>query len=374
MCRARLSEQATPASLPVRFRAGDLHPAQDTIVPCRTMCLPAGNDLWVPIWVLAPAADVRQWGHISLDGPTLHADASTSHAVRDQRLLALAHPWRAAVDAWCARGEPAAPVRLPAGLLRADERARRQARLATWAQAHAVWEARAPARDQAERTEDEAQRRARAATARPRQPRGPPPQPPQPGPREREQDHCTAPESRLMKHRHNAGVDPHDKAPSATDHHRWLVGAHALSNHANEPAAGEPTVAAWPDILGPPPAGALDTGYCRAATRPAVAQRGIAPSSAVGRAPPHPPGSADGAPPLAPPPEEASPLVKLADTRPPEIGQALDRLRTCPVEPVLGLLKAVRGWRHFSLRGLPAAAGAWWLGGVAFPLQRLPVL
>jgi hypothetical protein len=151
--RARMIDKATHESRPLRFLAGAWPPDHDPIAHLRKMFLPAGNDLWVQILLVAPAADVLQWGPISLDGTTRHADASTSHAGSDQRRLALAPQWRAAVDAWCARGEPAEQVSRPDGRIRAEEMARRQARLAHWAQAHAVVEARAPERDQAERPE-----------------------------------------------------------------------------------------------------------------------------------------------------------------------------------------------------------------------------
>jgi len=106
-------------------------------------------------------------GNISLDGTTLHADASKSHAVSDQRLLALEHQWRAAVDAWFARGEQAEQGACPMGSSSPLSVARRQARLANLAQAHRVLEA---ARRHA--TRPNAPRRAEAAgaeeTARPR--------------------------------------------------------------------------------------------------------------------------------------------------------------------------------------------------------------
>jgi transposase len=320
---ARLIEKATHESLPVRFLAGDLPPDHDTIAHFRTLLRPEVNDLCVPSWLLAQAADVLKVGNISLDGPKLHAEASTSHAVSSQRLLELAPQWRAEVDEVFARGEQAAQVRLPDGLLRADEMARRQARLATLAQAHAVLEARAQARYQAERPAYAAKRRAREEKAPTRKPRGPQPTPPQPGPRERDQDNCTDPESRIMKHSPHDGFAQHDKAHIATDQHRVLVVAHALSNPANDQAEGEPTLEAWPEILGTPPAGALDTGDFSAAHMTALEQRGIEPSIAVGRAPHHQPWSADGAPPLAPPPEAASPLVKMADKLPTDIGHAI---------------------------------------------------
>ena len=366
--------KATPESLPFRFRAGDLPPDQDTIAHVRQLFLPAVTDLCVQIWLWAQATDGLKLGNISLDGTTLHADASKSHAVSDQRLLALEHQLRAEVDALFARGEQAEQGRLPDGLILAAERARRQARLANLAQAHAVLEARAPARDQAERTTSEAKRRAREETARPRKPRGPQPTPLQPGPRERDQYHCTDPESRLMQNRTNDGFDQHDQAQIATDQHRLLVVAHAWSNQANDQAAVAPPWDAWPDILGTPPAGAREPGYFSAANMPAVEQRGIAPSRAVGREPQPTHWSADGAQPLAPPPAEASPLVQMASKLPTELGQALYRLRTCTVEPVLGLIKAVLGLRQFSLRGLTAAAGEWCLVCLAVKLKRLHVL
>ncbi|MDP9145886.1 MAG: IS5/IS1182 family transposase, partial [Actinomycetota bacterium] len=265
MFSARMIEKATHESLPVRCLAGDLPPDPDTIAHVRKMFLPEVKDLLVQILVLAQATDVLKVGHSSLDGTKLHADASNSHAVSEQRLLELEHPLRAEVDEWCALGEQAEQVRLPDGLIRADEMARRQVRLAHLAPAQAVWDARAPERYQAERTESEAKRRARAEQA---------PTPPQPGPRDREQDHCTDPDSRLMKNSHNDGLDHHDNAPIATDHNSVLVVAHSWSNHANDQAAVEPTVDAVPHALGTPPAGALETGDCSAANMTALEPRG----------------------------------------------------------------------------------------------------
>ena len=57
-----------------------------------------------------------------------------------------------------------------------------------------------------------------------------------------------------------------------------------------------------------------------------------------------------------------------------DIGQAIYRLRKCTVEPVIGIIKEVLGFRQFSLRGLTAAAGEWVLVCLAFNLKRLHVL
>ncbi len=50
------------------------------------------------------------------------------------------------------------------------------------------------------------------------------------------------------------------------------------------------------------------------------------------------------------------------------------RLRKCTVEPVIGIIKAVLGFRQFSLRGLDAADGEWCLVCLAFNLKRLQTL
>ena len=370
----RMIEKATYESLPFRFLAGDLHPDHDTIAHFRKMFLPEVKDLFVQILLLAQAADVLQLGNISLDGTKLHADASKSHAVSYQRLLELEHQLRAEVDELFALGEQAEQVSLPDGLILADEIARRQERLANLAQAQAVLEARAQERYQAERTEYEAKLRAREEKARTRKPRGPQPKPPQPGPRDRDQYNFTDPDSRIMKNSNNDGFDQHYNAQIATDHNSLLVVAHSLSNHANDQAEVEPTLDALPDALGTPPAGALDTGYFSAANITALEQRGIEPYIAVGRELHHQHWSAYCAQPLAPPPEEASPLVKMAYKLRTEIGQAIYRLRKCTVEPVIGIIKEVLGFRQFSLRGLTAAAGEWCLVCLAFNLKRLHVL
>jgi transposase len=373
---SRRIEKATYEALPCRFLAGDLHPDHDTIAQFRKTFLPELKDLFVQVLWLAHAAGVLKVGNISLDGTKIHADAAKSHAVSYKRLLELAHQLRAEVDEWFALSEQADQVNLPAGLVLADEIARRQERLANWAQAKAMLEARAHERYQAERAAYEAKLHAREEHARQhrRQPRGPTPKPPQPGPRDKEQYNFTDPESRLMKNSTNDGFDQHYNAQVATDQDSLLMVAHALANHANDQAEVAPTLDTLPEALGTPPAGALDTGYVSAANIAALELRGIAPYIAVGRQPHHQHGSASGAPPPAPPPDDANPLVKMADKLRTEIGQAIYRLRTCTVEPVIGIIKAVLGFRQFSLRGLAAAAGEWGLVCLAFNLKRLHVL
>jgi hypothetical protein len=57
-----------------------------------------------------------------------------------------------------------------------------------------------------------------------------------------------------------------------------------------------------------------------------------------------------------------------------EIGKAIYRLRKCTVEPIIGIIKEILGFRQFSLRGLAATAGEWCLVCLAFNLKRMHCL
>jgi hypothetical protein len=54
-----------------------------------------------------------------------------------------------------------------------------------------------------------------------------------------------------------------------------------------------------------------------------------------------------------------------------EIGKAIYRLRKCTIEPVLGIIKEILGFRQFYLRGWLVAAGEWCLVCLAFNLKRM---
>jgi hypothetical protein len=56
------------------------------------------------------------------------------------------------------------------------------------------------------------------------------------------------------------------------------------------------------------------------------------------------------------------------------LGKAIYAGRKCTVEPVIGIIKEVMGFRQFSLRGEVAASGEWSLVCIAFNLKRLHTL
>ncbi len=373
---SRKLEKATYESLPFRFIAGDLHPDHDTLAHFRKTFLPELKDLFVQILLMAQATGVLKLGNLSLDGTKIHADASKSKAVSYQRLRELERQLQAEVDELFALGEQAEQSDVRAGLVIPDEIALRQERLAHLAEAKAVLEARAQARYQAEQAEYEAKVRAREEKARKtkRKPRGPAPKPPTPGPQAKDQYNFTDPESRIMKNSTDDGFDQHYNAQAAVEQDSFLIVANGLSNHPNDKQEALPTLDGLAPALGQPVAAALDNGFFSEANIVGMEARGIEPYIATGREPHHKSWRALVAEQPMPPPDDASPRVKMAYKLQTEIGQAIYCLRKCTVEPVIGIIKEILGFRQFSLRGLPAAAGEWCLVCLAFNLKRLHIL
>ena len=375
---SRKLERHTYESIPFRFIASGLHPDHDTIANFRKTFLVEIHELFVQILLLAQEAQVFKLGNISLDGSKIHADASKHHAVSYKRLVELDAQLRQEVQALLTLGEAAdqGERALPDGLVIADELTLRQERLATLAKAKAVLQARAQERDAIEQAQYQAKLHERAAKARQkgRQPRGRPPQPPPTGPRDQDQYNFTDPDSRVMKNSTDEGFDQHYNAQVAVDQASLLIVATSLSNHPNDRKEAEPTVDAISPRVGQPAAAALDNGYWSPSNVKALEDRGIAAYIATGREPHHLSWEKFFAKQPAPPPAAASPQVKMAYTLQTAMGRAIYRLRKMTVEPVIGLIKEVLGFRQFSLRGLGAAAGEWCLVCLAFNLKRLHVL
>ena len=372
----RKIEQATYESAPFRFVAGNMHPDHDTLAAFRRAVLPEIKGLCVQVLLLASLTGVLQLGRISLDGTKLHADAAKSKAVSYQRLRELETQFQTEIEALFALGEQADRAPLPDGLVVEHELAFRQARLQRLAEARTVLEGRAKERDEAEQSAYAAKLVERAAhterTGKP--PRGRPPQPPVPGPRPKDQYNFTDPESRIMKNSSDQGVNQDYNAQVAVDQQSLLIVGDSLSNHPNDQAEAIPTLDAIAPEVGTPEAAALDAGYFSATTIQALLDRGIAPYIATGRDPHHPSWQERFAAEPAPPPPDASLTVQMAYQLRTAIGKAVYGARKSTVEPVIGIIKEVLGFRQFSLRGLGAAAGEWSLVCLAWNIKRLHVL
>lgn len=372
---SRKIERATYETVPFRFIAGNWHPDHDTLAAFRRTFLQELKDLFVQVLLLAQQAGVLKLGTISLDGSKIHADASKHNAVSYNRLLELEKQLRAEVEELFALSEQEQPE-VPDGLVVSEEIKRRETRLKRLEEAKAVIEARAKECTKAEQAEYDAKLQARAEKEQKIGHRlgGRPPAPPVPGPRDRDQYNFTDPDSRMMKNPTNAGFEQDYNVQVAVDQQSLLIVGNALSNHPNDSHEAEPTLASIPAPIGVPKAAAMDTGYSGEASLTACDKRGIDPYIATGRDPHHPSWQQRFAQQPDPPPEDASAQVKMAYKLKTTIGKAIYAARKYTVEPVIGIIKEVLGFRQFSLRGEQAAAGEWSLVCLAFNLKRFHTL
>lgn len=374
MFSSRQIEQATYEVIPFRFLAGGLHPDHSTLAWFRKQFLAEIKGVFAQVLLIAHELGYLSLGNISLDGSKIHADASKSKAVSYGRLLQLETRLQQEVAELLALGEQSDAAELPPGLVIETEVAFRQARLVNLAQAKVILAARATERDQVELAEYEARLglRAEKAQASGRKPRGPEPQPPQQtGPRAKDQYNFTDPTSQIMKNSTNAGFDQHYNVQVAVEQENLFIVGNSLSNHPVDTYEAIPTVDAIPPELGQVKAVALDKIYFAPRNIQDFAARQIDPFIATGREPHHRSWQERFAQTPEPPPADASPIVKMAYKLQTELGKAIYGLRKSTVEPVIGIIKEVLGFRQFSLRGLAAVAGEWGLVCLAWNLKRL---
>jgi transposase len=373
---ARKIEKATHEVIPFRFISGDMHPDHASIAQFRKQFLEELKELFVQILLIAEAMGQLELGNVSLDGSKIHADASKSKAVSYKRLLELEARLQTEVNELFALAETADGGQLPDEMNIQDEVARRQKRLEHLAEAKKVLEARAQARYEAEKADYEAkmsERKEKAAKTG-RKPPGRTPKPPAPGPRDKDQYNFTDPASRIMKNSTDQGFDQHYNTQVVVEHESRLVVGNWLCNAPNDKQAALPTIDTVPPELGKPKAANLDTGYFSSDNIDGLQERGIDPYVATGRTPHHESWRTYFQEAPVPPADDASAKEKMAYKLRTKIGDALYRLRKSTVEPVIGIIKEVIGFRQFSLRGLRAAAGEWSLVCLAYNLKRLHIL
>lgn len=374
---SRQIELLTKESIPLRFIAGGYEPDHSTIADFRKDNLVEIKELFVQILVVASELGMLELGNISLDGTKIHADASKSKAISYKRLVAQERQLQAEVEELFVLAEKAERKTIPEGMQIKDEAALRQEQLAQLAKAKAVLQARAEVRYEVEKAEYKAKLSEREAKekARGRKLGGRKPKPPVSGPRDKDQYNFTDPDSPIMKNSNNQGFDQHYNAQVAVEQSSLLIVGNHLSDHPNDKQEAVPTLEAIPtEQIGQPEAAALDNGYFSQANIEAFESRGVEPYIATGRESHHQSWQEFFAQQPDPPAQAASPKEKMAYKLKTEIGQAIYRLRKSTVEPVIGIIKEVLGFRQFSLRGLIPVAGEWNLVCIAFNLKRMHTL
>ena len=140
---SRKLERATYDSVAFRFIAANDHPDHDTIATFRRRFLPAIEQLFVGVLMLARQVGMPHLGTVALDGTKIHADASRHNALSWKHARQIEAKPRAEVAELMALAEAADVADVPDGMSVPEELARREDRLAAIAVAKAAIEGRA---------------------------------------------------------------------------------------------------------------------------------------------------------------------------------------------------------------------------------------
>jgi transposase len=374
---SRKLERATYDSVAFRFIAANDHPDHDTIAAFRRRFLKEIEALFVQVLQLAREMGVLKMGTIGLDGTKIHANASRHSALSYEHACKIEAQLKAEVADLMAKAEAADTADIPDGMSIPEELALREERLRKLAEARVKIETRAKeryARELAEHVAKLAAREAKVA-ATGKNPGGKPPQPPSEGPQPSDQINLTDEESRIMPVA-GGGFEQCYNAQAAVAAGSMLVVAVDVVQAPNDKQQLEPMlskIGALPEELGAAETLLADTGYFSTANVETCATAGIEPLIAMGRQPHHPPLQERFA--TAPPaPENPTPVEAMAHRLKTPAGRTLYALRKQTPEPVFGIIKAVLGFRQFSLRGLDKVRGEWSLVTMAWNIKRMFVL
>jgi transposase len=339
-----------------RVLAAGNFPAHRTIAEFRQQHLAVFEALFVQVVQIAREAGVVRLGTLAIDGTKVKANASKHKAMSYGRMLEQERQLRAQIAALTAQAEATDAVEdaTQGPEVRGDELPaelqRREGRLAKIHAAKARLEARQAHADRAKgRTPDDG-RKGRGTKPFARDFGVPP---------DDAQDNFTDPESRIMKT--SSGYDQCYNGQIAVDEASQMIVATGLTNCAADNAELLPLIDRTHATLGADPTEVLaDAGYRGEPSFQSLEARHITASISLGRE-----GKAD---PTPNPAQEATQRM-AARIASPE-GKARYRRRKAIVEPVIGWIKEILGFRRFSLRGETKARGEWNVVCLALNLKR----
>jgi hypothetical protein len=311
-------------------------------------------------------------------GTHLKANASIDKNVNYQRAVKIREQLRLDIDELLAQAETADAEeqdnqKLP------EEIARREKLASKMDRAIEELEARARKRQQKAQTkyeEKKAERREKEKKTGRKCTGREPKQPDKKAEDSKEQCNLSDPDARIMRKNKRASFTQSYNAQAAVDADgsQLVVGQH-VSQSASDYAELENGVASIPSQLGKPKSVLADAGYVNGDAFDRLEQEGVEIYCSVHREDAHNERRYDYRPEKVSGREVKEPtderLVAIRDKLRTEEGKALYGRRNHTVEPVFGIIKAVMGFRGFSLRGKEKVSGEWTLVCLAYNLKRL---
>lgn len=336
-------------------------PAHRTLCDFRALHLEELAALFVQVVKLARECGLIKLGKIAVDGTKLKANASRHKAMSYKRMVQAEAELKAQIDALLERARQAdAAEACEPELDIPAEIARRETRLAVIGAAKARMEAR-------QREADTARGRCPDDARRPRHPDGTPKRGGQYKrdfgvPADTDQESFTDPDSRIMKHA-GGNFEQSYNGQTAVDAETQIIVAAELGNCAADSGWLPPMLDAVERNLDALPAQALaDAGYRSEATLAKLADSPCEVIVALGRE-----GRENANIDADKYPHTAAMATRLRS----EAGKTAYRRRKAIVEAPNGWIKAVLGFRQFSLRGIEKARAEWKLVCMALNLRRM---
>ena len=402
---SRRIERATVEDVAFRFLSAGEHPHFTTINGFRGLHREALADLFVQVLEACMSAGLVKLGHVAIDGTKMKANASKHKAMSFDRMIKDDVRIRAEVEALLSQAEatdaaedaeegvydPQEEIRLREERLKRMAEVREALRRETAARRAARLEAQAAelrekAADPSTSPRDQkgfvtlaANRDQKAQALKPTQsddpddddsdddlPRNTPPSTPDGEPKANAQRNFTDPQSRIM-FRDGSFLQAYNAQIAVDEDHQIIVAA-ALSNQAPDTEYFDPMLRRVVENCdGVPSRVTADAGYFSPANVRLAESLGVEPFIAVGGQ------RRDGLPdeealPASARSESARAMKSLLNS---DEGHAAYARRKATVEPVFGQIRACRGFRQTSFRGLLKNRCEWLLVCATHNLLKL---
>lgn len=335
-----------------RFLSGENFPAHRTIADFRKQHLAAFQELFVQVVRIAKEVGLVKLGTVAIDGTKVKASASKHKAMSYGRMQQEEQRLRAEIEELTNRAsevdaeEDAVHGAENSGDEIPEELQRREQRLKKIREAMERLESR-------QAKEDQEAGRSPEAKSRSKRPFGEPP--------EKKQDNFTDPESRIMKT--SSGFEQCYNGQIAVDAESHLIVAAGVTQSAADAEQLLPLVEKTCEITQGVPVELLaDAGYRSEANLQGLEHKNIDGYISLGRE-----GKSRAVMENPENPATSRMQEKLAT----EKGRKTYGRRKGLVEPVNGWIKAVLGFRQFSVRGLAKVTGEWMLVCLALNLKQM---
>jgi transposase len=357
---SRKIQRATQRDVAVRYLTGDHHPDHDTICAFRRNNLIAISEAFVDVLELAKELKLLNLGNIAIDGTHIKANASIDQNVTYERATAIRAQLQLDIAELMEQAEKADqndkdPQKLPETI------ARREKLAAKLDQAVAELEARAKKRDAKALAEFEAKQKKREDYIEKtgKKPPGKAPKKPATGPEQsKQQCNLTDPDARIMRKNKRSSFTESYNAQAAVDTEgSQLIVGNYVSQSGSDSTELEAGLKCIDPRVGVPDSASLDAGYVNADMIERVeTETGVEIYCSVHREDAHSERVHD----FRPVKETGRPKKKVTDPRlvamgeklKTDVGKEIYSRRNHTVETAFGIIKAVLGFRGFSLRGL----------------------